>query len=487
MSEMYRVTYLAHKQSHASYPGGFIKKNGRMNNSPAYNHAYYDDNKEKWPEYPSQQYKPMGNGKPSNIPPKADKKTGSSTSTSNANSNKPALSPLQQKARDEKLKYQNALKEKNLKDKAAKEAAAKAEAEKKAKQAATAASGSGKKGSSGGKGKKGKSDEEKAAEKAAKEQEKAEKKAAKTSEKGKKGSSGSKSKSESSKKSIDNSNTTTKLAAKKKDPIDEDETLSEREKKMYKGIRNVAEKSGQSIATYLQNENLDSIISQYFPGEIDPDEKKVIRKKLMERYKLEHGEASIGEYYAVTYSDELSHFGVKGMKWGVRRYENYDGSLTQRGLKRYRKTEANYNYSKNKYKTKKAEYKQGTATKWDVANAKKEMRDDKRTMKKYYKQLHNDKMADKGKLRYAQGERISTRGKIFGSIATGSAIAAGIFARTGNLDLTKKAIVVSAGSAAVYGLINAYAELPMGNNAQLRAYYSHKSLPDVKEKGTSHK
>lgn len=32
---------------------------------------------------------------------------------------------------------------------------------------------------------------------------------------------------------------------------------------------------------------------------------------------------------------ELYHHGVKGMKWGVRRYQNKDGSLTDRGKKRY--------------------------------------------------------------------------------------------------------------------------------------------------------
>lgn len=33
---------------------------------------------------------------------------------------------------------------------------------------------------------------------------------------------------------------------------------------------------------------------------------------------------------------ELYHWGVKGMKWGVRRYQNKDGSLTPAGRKRSR-------------------------------------------------------------------------------------------------------------------------------------------------------
>ena len=33
--------------------------------------------------------------------------------------------------------------------------------------------------------------------------------------------------------------------------------------------------------------------------------------------------------------NELMHFGILGMKWGIRRYQNKDGSLTPAGKKRY--------------------------------------------------------------------------------------------------------------------------------------------------------
>lgn len=50
----------------------------------------------------------------------------------------------------------------------------------------------------------------------------------------------------------------------------------------------------------------------------------------------------------MNYKEEMAlrHFGVPGMKWGVRRYQNKDGSLTSAGKKKYKARESDSSVTK---------------------------------------------------------------------------------------------------------------------------------------------
>ena len=62
--------------------------------------------------------------------------------------------------------------------------------------------------------------------------------------------------------------------------------------------------------------------------------------------------------------NSLQHWGVKGMRWGVRRYQNADGTLTPAGKKRYDKE-----MSKLKEEAKTLRNKQRTQAKMDKLDA----------------------------------------------------------------------------------------------------------------------
>ena len=50
------------------------------------------------------------------------------------------------------------------------------------------------------------------------------------------------------------------------------------------------------------------------------------------------------------YEDYLAHHGIMGMKWGVRRYQNKDGTYTAKGKKRRNEKRPTYNVSPRKLK-----------------------------------------------------------------------------------------------------------------------------------------
>lgn len=80
------------------------------------------------------------------------------------------------------------------------------------------------------------------------------------------------------------------------------------------------------------------------------------------------------------YSDELQHWGIKGQKWGIRRYQNSDGTLTAAGQKRYNKEmeKVKKEAAKVKEAEKIAANKKKTQAKIDKLNSKKQELEDRK-------------------------------------------------------------------------------------------------------------
>ena len=133
------------------------------------------------------------------------------------------------------------------------------------------------------------------------------------------------------------------------------------------------------------------------------------------------------QYYGIQdlgSSDYLAHYGVIGMKWGIRKYQNPDGSLTAKGKKRYKTT------GKGKY-----EYKSHSTKKYDrklkdVAWQLKNETDSKKKAKLEAKQKEYEKRAtisrelDRREQQYAS--KHSVAGNLLARVATSSPNLGGI-------------------------------------------------------------
>ena len=182
--------------------------------------------------------------------------------------------------------------------------------------------------------------------------------------------------------------------------------------------------------------------------------------------------------------NELYHHGILGQKWGVRRYQNYDGTYTQAGMKRFNKSLDTYEKADARYKTVKQAHKDAKAgwgkkknqpssikssllageyaairskglanaldksndkdkARWeaakdykngDYANAKLARKEAKKRLDKDYRHLKQDKLGDQGKELYARGKTITGNAKLTGvlnTIGTVALSAAAYNARSG--------------------------------------------------------
>ena len=173
--------------------------------------------------------------------------------------------------------------------------------------------------------------------------------------------------------------------------------------------------------------------------------------------------------------NELYHHGILGMKWGVRRFQNYDGSYTRKGLERYSKAESAYKEKRAQYANTKAAKKSGAAEKTDVKAARKELQSAKRDLNNAYDRLKKDKLADQGRDLYSSGKTITDTAnrtaKIQSAIILGSFVANNVLSQTADAKTaTLASALIAVGGTTVNGILAAKSSYEA---KRLRAYYGH--------------
>lgn len=138
--------------------------------------------------------------------------------------------------------------------------------------------------------------------------------------------------------------------------------------------------------------------------------------------------------YILTTNGELYHWGIKGQKWGVRRYQNKDGSLTAAGKKRQKKLTAD--------EKERASRKKDLKNRRTMSDADLKKKIERLKMEKEFKSLTNEDI-NPGKT--FVNDVMSSAGKKVLTIAAAGAMAYAVkAAMTGKFDIGEAAGYVAA-------------------------------------------